>query len=217
MMRAPERSPERDAALDALLPLVPFEGWTMTALRHGLRDAGLDPEDADLLFPGGTLDLIEAHSDLADRRMEAVGAAPEFAAMRLPAKVRGLIAARLERSRGDRDAIRRALGILALPRNAMLAAGIVARTVDTIWHAAGDRSADFSWYTKRAILTGVYSSTLLFWLRDESDDHEATLAFLDRRLAGVARLGKMRRRAEERLKPRRAAGSGEQGVAVVPG
>ena len=205
MMRPPERSPERDAALDALLPLVPFEGWTVAALRHAMRDAGLEPDDAELLFPGGALDLIEAHSDLADRRMEAAGAGTEFDAMRLPAKVRALIAARLEQSRGDRDAIRRALGVLALPRNARLAASMVARTVDTIWHAAGDRSADFSWYTKRAILTGVYSSTLLFWLRDESDGHEETLGFLDRRLAGVARIGKMRRKAGERLRPPRAA------------
>ena len=205
MMQTPERSPERDAAIDALLPLVPFEGWTVAALRHGLRDAGLDAEDADLLFPGGTLDLIEAHSDLADRRMAATADNPEFAAQRLPAKVRGLIAVRLEQSQGDRDAIRRGLGILALPRNTMLAAAMVSRTVDTIWYAAGDRSADFSWYTKRAILIGVYSATLLFWLRDESDDHEATLAFLDRRLAGVARIGKMRRSVEARMKPSQAA------------
>ena len=196
MIETPERGPERDAALDAMLPLVPSEGWTMATLRHALRDAGSEPADAELLFPGGALDLIEAHSDLADRRMEQAGAAPDFAAMRLPAKVRGLIAARLDHSRADRDAIRRALGILALPRNAMLAARIVGRTVDTIWHAAGDRSADFSWYTKRAILTGVYSATLLFWLRDESDDQAPTLAFLDRRLADVARIGRLRRRVK---------------------
>lgn len=205
MIETPERSPERDAAIDAMLPLVPTEGWTPAALRHALRDAGADPTDAELLFPGGALDLIEAHSDLADRRMEQAATAPEFAAMRLPDKVRGLIAARLDQSRADRDAIRRALGILALPRNAMLAARIVGRTVDTVWHAAGDRSADFSWYTKRAILTGVYSATLLYWLRDESDDHAPTLAFLDRRLAGVARIGRLRRKVETRLKRRDAA------------
>ena len=60
------------------------------------------------------------------------------------------------------------------------------RTVDAIWHAAGDRSTDFAWYTKRGVLTAVYSSTLLFWLRDGSEDDAATLAFLDRRMAGIA-------------------------------
>jgi ubiquinone biosynthesis protein COQ9 len=76
--------------------------------------------------------------------------------------------------------------------------------VDAIWHAAGDRSADFSWYTKRALLTGVYGATVLFWLRDASEDDAATLAFLDRRLAGIGRIGGVRRRAETvlgRLRP----------------
>lgn len=199
MMQTPERSPERDAAIDALLPLIPFEGWTLAALRHGLRDAGLEAEDADLLFPGGTLDMIEAHSDLADRRMAAAVDDPEFVAQRLPAKVRGLIAVRLEQSEGDRDAIRRALGILALPRNTMLAAALVGRTVDTIWYAAGDRSADFSWYTKRAILAAVYGTTLLYWLRDYGEDDAATLEFLDRRLAGVGRFGKAKARVQQAL------------------
>ena len=40
MMQAPERSPERDAAIDALLPNVPFDGWTFKALRMGLAGAG---------------------------------------------------------------------------------------------------------------------------------------------------------------------------------
>ena len=68
--------------------------------------------------------------------------------------------------------------------------------MDAIWHAAGDRSADFSWYTKRAILAAVYSATVLYWLRDTSEDDAATLAFLDRRLAGVGRIGRLRRRAD---------------------
>src|SRR5690349_18307092 len=70
VMRPPERSPERDAAIDALLPNVPFDGWTYKALRMGLRAAGMAEEDAELLFPGGAPDMIEAYSDLSDRRME---------------------------------------------------------------------------------------------------------------------------------------------------
>ena len=79
------------------------------------------------------------------------------------------------------------------------AAACTARTVDAIWHAAGDRSADFSWYTKRAILAAVYSATVLYWLRDTSEDDAATLAFLDRRLAGVGRIGRLRGRVEAAL------------------
>ena len=86
-----------------------------------------------------------------------------------------MIALRLEQNRPHKEAIRRGLAVLALPRNVRAAATCTARTVDAIWHAAGDRSADFSWYTKRAILAAIYSATLLYWLRDTSEDDAATL------------------------------------------
>jgi ubiquinone biosynthesis protein COQ9 len=59
MTRPPERSPERDAAITAALPNVAFDGWTVSALRRGLMAVGMDPEDAMLLFPGGSIDMIE--------------------------------------------------------------------------------------------------------------------------------------------------------------
>ncbi len=119
----------------------------------------------------------------------------------LSAKVRAVMALRLEQNRPHKEAVRRAMAVLSLPRNARAMAACTARTVDAIWHAAGDRSADFSWYTKRAILTAVYSATVLFWLRDTSEDDAATLAFLDRRLAAVGRIGRLRRRAEDAACP----------------
>ena len=193
MITPPERSAERDAAIEALLPRVPTQGWTRAALRCALADIGAEPDDAELLFPAGAPDLIEAFFDISDRRMEQD--ASDFSDLRLPGRVRALIALRLQRNRPHREGIRRALAILALPGNVALAARCTARTVDAIWHAAGDRAADFSWYTKRATLAAVYVATLLFWLRDDSEADAATLEFLDRRLAGVSRIGRLRRRA----------------------
>ena len=190
-----ERSADRDAAIAALLPHVPFDGWTLGAVRRGLADIGAEPEDAVLLFPGGAADMIEAFCDWADRRMEQ-GAAALDPGLRLHERVRAVIVLRLAQNRPFKEAIRRALAVLAMPGRARVAAVCTARTVDAIWHAAGDRTADFSWYTKRAILAGVYGATLLYWLRDSSDDEGATLAFLDRRLAGVGRITSVRRRVE---------------------
>jgi ubiquinone biosynthesis protein COQ9 len=210
MIAPPERSPERDAALQAVLWRVPDEGWTMAALRRALKDIGEHPDDAALLFPGGAADMVEAFLDLADRRMSEAAAASDMSALRLPARVRETIRLRLVWAAPYKDASRRAVAVLMAPRNSALAATTLARTVDEIWHVAGDRSADFSWYTKRAILGGVFTSTLLFWLRDFSEDDAATLAFLDRRLAGVGRIGAARRRVEaalDRFRPGGAAAS----------
>ena len=216
MIAPPERLPERDVAIQAMLPNVPFDGWSKRALRAGIRDAGMPMDEADLLFPLGTVDMIETFCDLADRQMEA--AAADLPQTKLSARVRAVIALRLEQNRPYKEAVRRALAVLALPGNARSAAACTARTVDAIWHAAGDRSADFSWYTKRAILAAIYSATVLYWLRDTSDDDVATLAFLDRRLAGLGRIGRLRGRAEairRRLprlpRPRRLLGVGDTG------
>jgi ubiquinone biosynthesis protein COQ9 len=182
-----------EAIIRALLNEVPFDGWTRTALRRALASCNRDPDDAAFLFPGGAADMIEAWACLADRDMEAAALAADLAAYRTPARVRAIISLRFEQNRPHREAISRAVAVLALPRNAKRAATITARTVDAIWHAAGDRSADFAWYTKRALLAGVYTSTLLFWLRDLSESDEDTIAFLDRRLDNVATIGKTRK------------------------
>jgi ubiquinone biosynthesis protein COQ9 len=193
-MRAPpERSEERDAALQAALPHIAMDGWTRRALRAGLRDLGVDGGDAERLFPGGAVDMVETYCDLADRRMTASAESESIAELRLSQRVRALIALRLRQAAGEREAVRRAVAVLALPGHVAASARTAARTADAIWYAAGDRSADISWYTKRAILIGVYGATLLRWLSDTSEDDQDTLAFLDRRLAGVARLGRLRR------------------------
>jgi ubiquinone biosynthesis protein COQ9 len=205
----PERSAERDAALQKALLHVPVVGWGWQAVSAGLRDGGMEAEaarlEAELLFPDGAVDMVEAFIDLADRDMAGVAADPEFTALRTTAKVRRLVLGRLEGLEPHREAVRRSFAVLACPRHARLAAGTLARTVDEIWHLAGDTSADFSWYTKRGLLAAVYSATLLFWLRDHSEGFANTAAFLDRQLAGVGRIGKLRGQIEARLAGLRGA------------
>ena len=49
--------------------------------------------------------------------------------------------------------------MMALPENMASSMGELARLADEMWFLAGDRSVDFSWYTKRATLSAVYAST----------------------------------------------------------
>ena len=106
--------------------------------------------------------------------------------------IRMLILLRLERAIPHKEAIRRALAVLALPTNAGQSARTLYRTVDIMWRAAGQKDTDFSFYTKRATLAAVYSATLLAWMADNSSDMKATGEFLDRRLKDVARIPQMK-------------------------
>lgn len=176
---------DRDAAILAMLPNVPTEGWTGRCL---------PPGEATRLFPGGPVEMVAAFCDLADRRMEE--AAADLAETRLSRRVKAVIALRLAQNRPNKEAVRHALAVLAMPGNTRVAAACTAHSVDAIWRAAGDEATGFSWYTKRATLAAVYGSTLLYWLHDVGEDDSDTLAFLDRRLAGVVRFGKARQRLE---------------------
>ncbi|MBR0670084.1 COQ9 family protein [Neoroseomonas soli] len=182
----------RDAAIRALLPLVPARGWTSRAIAAALAGAGLPEEEATFLFPRGAVSAVEAWLDLADREMaEAAG---DLSALRTPDRIRTLVAARLRQAAPHKDAMRQATALLALPWNAPAGLRAAARTASAMWYAAGDRSADFSWYTRRASLAAIYGATLAFWLRDDSEDIGPALDFLDRRMADLARLTRCRRR-----------------------
>jgi ubiquinone biosynthesis protein COQ9 len=186
MTTAPERSAERDAALRATLPHVPRLGWTTAALRTGLADLGEPPEAAEWLFPRGPTGMVEAFSDLADR--EAVAAAGPLEALRTGPRIRALLAARLRWLEPWREAERRAVALLALPWNAGIGARVAGRTADALWLAAGDTATGFSRHSKRLTLATIHVATIAFWLRQPAPEMEEVLAFLDRQLAGLARL-----------------------------
>ncbi len=179
----------REKLLAATLAHVPFDGWTGRALRAGAADLGLDPALAANAFPGGPAELLEAFSAEIDRRMLAELEARDLEAMKHRHRIGAAVRARLELLAPHREAVRRGLSFLALPKHAALGAKCLYRSVDAIWHAAGDTSTDYNFYTKRLLLAGVYSATLLFWLNDDSEGFAATWAFLDRRLAEVIKIG----------------------------
>lgn len=191
-----ERSEERDRAIEAALSHVAVDGWTDRALRAGLAEAGFAPEDVSFLFPRGPIEAIEVWSDLVDRRMvERVRQMP-LETMRVRDKVAAAVMVRLGEVEPHKEAARRALALLALPVHAAAAARITARTVDSVWRAIGDRSADFNWYTKRATLAAVYGATLLFWLGDDSPGAERTRAFLDRRIESLMLIPRLQKRID---------------------
>ena len=179
-----------EAILLASLPHIPFDGWGEAALARGAADAGYDGATARRLFPGGATVMITRHSHYADRRMLEELAGLNLDAMKVRDRITTAVRVRLQQNVMHREAIRRAMARLALPQNAALATRLLYRTVDAMWHAAGDTATDFNFYTKRALLAGVYTSTVMCWLNDDSPDLDVTWAFLDRRIAEVMRVPK---------------------------
>ncbi|HUI16086.1 MAG TPA: COQ9 family protein [Alphaproteobacteria bacterium] len=194
----------RARILECALVHVPFDGWSEKSLMAGAKDAGYAPPLALDAFPGGVPDAIEFASERADAAMlDACERSGGLKEKRVRERIAAAVRLRLELSLGEREAIRRALAFLALPQNAPLGLKLVWRTVDAIWYAAGDSATDFNFYTKRALLTGVYSATMLYWLNDSSPGSAETWRFLDRRI-------------EEALSLPRLLGSLRERIAALP-
>jgi len=193
-----EDAAKKDAILAALLPDVPFDGWTRAALRAAAHRAGFDDE-VDELFPGGARDAVAWFSRWADRlTLETVAAQP-IEDKKLSERISLAMRTRLKLLTPHREAVRRGLALLAFPTNLGLGARLLYDTVDALWLAAGDAASDFSFYTKRALLAGIYGATTLYWLDDTSPEGEATEKFLERRLANVLALPRVGQRVRARL------------------
>lgn len=201
----------RPHLVEAMLPHVPFDGWSRTAAEAALADLGLKTALAGIAFPGGPFQMVDAYTALADARMTAALDTPEFRALKVRQKITAAIRTRLEQAAPHREAVRRATTLMALPLNAPRALKLGWRTADAIWRAAGDTSTDFNHYSKRTLAGAVYAATLLVWLNDDSEDFADTWAFLDRRIANVMQIEKAKARLRtpddgERLSPLRFLG-----------
>lgn len=197
-MTDPSDATLADATLDELRPaLAPriaanaaFDGWGDAALGEAADAAGIDRDVARLAYPNGAVDMIDAWFQTVDARMAEAVPADRLAAAKVRERIALLVEARLEIVAPDREALRRALAVLATPGNVTRAARLGWRTVDLIWRRAGDTATDYNHYTKRAILLGVYGATVSVFLNDDSEEFADTRAFLGRRIDGILRFEK---------------------------
>jgi ubiquinone biosynthesis protein COQ9 len=184
-------SEARERLLDAALPNVPFDGWSAATLKAAIAESGVNENLARLAFPRGVLDLTLAYHRRGDAAMVTRLSATDLTALRYSQRVAAGVRFRLETS-PDKEVVRKGVTFFALPAYAAEGASAIWQTADLIWNALGDTSDDINWYSKRAILSAVYSSTLLYWLGDQSEDHQATWEFLDRRIENVMQFEKLK-------------------------
>ena len=199
----------KEALLDAALLHVVFDGWSEATFEAAVADANVDPTLARALCPRGAVDLAVAYHKRGDAEMLARFHGEDLSTLRYSEKVAALVRYRLEAAE-DKEAVRRGSTLFSLPQYAAIGAQLVWDTCDAIWNALGDTSDDVNWYTKRMTLSAVYGSTVLYWLGDESEGHEATWAFLDRRIENVMQFEKAK--AQFRKSPLGKLAEGPMGL-----
>lgn len=182
-------TPLKTRFLTTALPDVPFDGWTPELMARTAQTLKMDDADVEAAFPGGLPDLADYFSvwatDEALKKMKK----KTLKDLRVRDRVALGVRARLETLAPHKEALRAALAFLAKPPSSLRLPKLVWHAADKIWWAAGDTSTDYNHYTKRLLLSGVITSTTLYWLNDTSKGHAETWAFLERRIDDVLKIG----------------------------
>ncbi len=175
-----------------------FDGWGDAARDLAAESHDVDTDVARLAFADGPVAMIDAWFDHVDAAMARALPAERLGAMKIRERITALVEARLTVLAPEREALRRARAVLALPQNVARAARLGWRSVDRMWRLAGDRATDYNHYTKRAMLLAVYAATTTVFLDDESEAHADTSAFLARRIDGIMRFEKSKAAFQQR-------------------
>jgi len=194
--------PTLDEVRAALAPIIArnagFDGWSDAAVHAAADEAGVDRDVAKLAFKDNAIDMIDAWINSVDLELAHRLPAEKLAAMKIRDRITALLATRLDIMAPDRESLRRAMAIMAMPQNLVRSAKIGWRSADRMWRLAGDTASDFNHYTKRMTLSAVYASTLSVFVNDDSDNFADARAFLDRRIDNVMQFEKVKFQAKQR-------------------
>ncbi len=194
----------------ALADAAAFDGWTPLAVSNAAAATGVNPDTAQYAFAGGAMAMIEAWVHGVDAAMVAALPSKQLAALKIRERIRTLVQFRLDAIVHQKEALRRALAIMAMPQNVLRALQLGWHSADAMWRLAGDTATDYNHYTKRLTLGSIYAATLAIYVDDTSAEHEQTKAFLDRRIEGIMKFEKAKARLlrprDEQFSPARLLG-----------
>ena len=184
----------------SFLENVPFDGWSWETLYFSAIEIGIikskkiseiEKKNIKTLFNNSLVNIIQEFNVYLDNEMKESFRKSKSKNLRTPDKIKSQIIYRLKAANKFKESVRISLGMMALPKNSKKALTMLYKTCDVIWRDCGDKSTDFSFYTKRLILSGVYSSTLSYWLNES--DLTKVEDFLQRSLDNVSNFGKIKK------------------------
>lgn len=180
----------KNRIVEKILDHVVFDGWTEKSIKAAFDECEINYDHFKNLFPMGMDDVMLHYGKWIDDQMLAKLENLDKSTLKIRERIFTAVKTRLEILEPHKEAVRRGAAYLANPLRASLSMRMLYKTVDDIWHWAGDNSTDFNFYTKRGLLAGVYTSTLLYWMNDETENHADSWEFLKRRIENVMSVGK---------------------------
>jgi ubiquinone biosynthesis protein COQ9 len=184
----------KDIVIEKALCHVVFDGWSDVTLENVCLELDLSRAKMSEIFPRGAVDLALAFHQRDDEQFVEKFLVSKFnnSSNRIRDRIEFAINLRLEIAQNNKEAVKRSIALLTTPFHFSEGSKALWRTSDKIWTSIGDTRYDLNWYSKRSMLSLIYSTVVVYWLEDDSKNFVKTRGFITRRIADVMTVEKIK-------------------------
>ena len=164
---------------------VPKFGWSRETLLQCAKKQRISTSVLAKLFPSFEYDVLKFI--IAQNNIQVEKNYNSFNNSRLKTrdKIKTILELKFDSNEYLKKSLPEMLKFLLRPGNLLMSIKMLHENSDFIWNLAGDKSNDFSFYSKRGLLSIVYLATLIYWLNDKSTKGIGTKNFISKSVDGI--------------------------------
>mgnify|MGYP001464604206 CR=1 FL=1 len=176
---------KQDKLAKYFIQQVPKYGWSRETLLHCAKKQRITTPNLALLFPSFEYDvlkfLIAQNNNIVEKNYNSFN----HSRLKTRDKIKTILELKFDNNTYLKQALPEMLKFLLRPGNIFMSIKMLHENSDFIWKLAGDKSNDFSYYSKRGLLSMVYLATLIYWLNDKSTKGIGTKNFISKSVDGI--------------------------------
>jgi len=146
------------------------KGLTKNSLENISKRYGIDINETELLFPEGNIDLIQFTLEQLNKELEEYCRKIDLIRLPVHKRIKKVLLSKISIMNKNKLFYRSIFLNLLLPKKNFSLSSQLYNSVDQIWFIAGDSSTDFNFYTKRLILSVIYSRIMLYFFNNNNQE-----------------------------------------------
>ena len=159
---------------------------TKNSLENISKKYGLNIDETNLLFPQGNIDLIKFALERLNNELEEYCRKIDLIRLPIHKRIRQILLSKIYLMNKNKIFYRSIFLNLLIPKKNFSLSGQLYKSIDQIWFIAGDSSTDFNFYTKRLILSAIYSRIMLYFFNNNNQQDLENI--LDESLKKVSKI-----------------------------
>ena len=159
---------------------------TKNCLENISKKYELNIDETDLLFPQGNIDLIKFALEQLNNDLEVYCRQIDLIRLPIHKRIRKVLLSKISLMNKYKPFYRSIFLNSLIPKKNFSLSSQLYNSVDQLWFIAGDSSTDFNFYTKRLILSGIYSRVMLFFFNNNNQEELENI--LDESLKRVSKI-----------------------------